>query len=335
MNDTRVSVCLPNFNHSRYLPGAVAALLAQSHPPHEIIIVDDASSDDSVRVLKELSSRHPEIIFLQNDVNQGCCRSTNRAIAASTGDYIFCTAADDLVLPGYFERTTAAMQQHPAAGVCVTLVKYIDETGNEVKKAPKFGRAVPGASEGSAPRFLAPAEVMVQIHRRPWLLYGGPSPLFRRDTIVAAGGLREELGPYTDWFNVHFAALRDGVVAVPEPLVAFRMGAGGFGDSAACSPLIALGKLSQLLQLMRSEPFSRVFPLEFIVRKESDFLYYAFVGGLNVSHRGFKDAINQVAPPVSRWDRLLLAGFALLYLASKAMVFLYSRGKVAPQIRWP
>lgn len=335
MNNSRISVCLPNYNHGRYLAGAVEALMAQSHRPHEIIIVDDTSTDDSVQIIEELCSKYPSIIFLRNDVNQGCCRSTNRAISVATGNFIFNTAADDLVLAGYFEKAVAGLLEHPEAGVCVTQVKFIDEAGRDVQQGNWFWQFYRGRDAvGPGTEFLRPSDVLARIRRNPWFIYGGPSPLFRRETIIAAGGLREELGAYTDWFNVHFAALRDGMVCVPEPLVAFRVVAGGFGEAAARDPILASRRLARVLDLMRDPKFKHIFPPDFISRKEIEFVYYAFAGSLNVAHRSFCWGINQVIPASSLIDRVTLGLLNGLHALFKAVLLWYCRRKRAV-IHWP
>jgi glycosyltransferase involved in cell wall biosynthesis len=335
MSNSRISVCLPNYNHSRYLRGAIDALMRQSLPPHEIIVVDDASTDDSVPILEGLKREFPQVILLRNQTNQGCCRSTNRAIAAATGDYIFATAADDLVLPGYFEKSVAGLQKFPMAGVCVAQVKYIDDAGVEVPLTKQFYRlsADVGRKEKAA-SYLDPSDVIARLKKDPWFLHGGPSPLYRREVILAAGGLHDELGPYTDWFNVHYAALKHGMVYVPKPLVAMRLIAGGFGESSARSPLTAIDKLAQVLQLMRDSKFQDVFPPEFVRRKEVEFAYYAFAGSMNNSHRSLRAGIDLIAPPVSVIDQAMLQLLTRLHQVSKAVLLLYCRRK-RNVIRWP
>src|SRR6266496_154803 len=335
MSNSRISVCLPNYNHSRYLREAIDALTQQSLPPHEIIVVDDASTDDSVPILEGLKREFPQLILLRNETNQGCCRSTNRAIAAATGDYIFATAADDLVLPGYFEQSVAGLQKYPLAGVCVARVKYIDDAGAEVPHTKLFYRLSADARrKEKAANYLDPSDVIARLKRDPWFLHGGPSPLYRREVILAAGGLHDELGPYTDWFNVHYAALKHGMVYVPKTLVAFRLIAGGSGEYSSHSPLTAIDKLAKVLQLMRDSKFQDVFPPGFVLRKEADFAYYAFAGSMNHSHRSLRAGIDLIMPPVSVFDQAMLQLVTKLHQASKAVLLFYCRRK-RNVIRWP
>ena len=65
------SVVLPNYNHAAYIGRALAALLAQERPADEIIVIDDASSDDSLRVIGEFAKAPPSIRVLVNPKNVG------------------------------------------------------------------------------------------------------------------------------------------------------------------------------------------------------------------------------------------------------------------------
>ncbi len=334
MTEARISVCLPNFNHSRYLPGAIEALVAQEPPPYEIIIVDDASTDDSLLIIKKLVDRYPIIRLLQNLENQGCCLSTNRAIAASKGDYIYPTAADDLVLPGFFPRALAGFAAHPEAGVCVTGVKYIDGSGKPTTVAGSSKNWGNFRIRGPVSfTFLNRNIVLQRLRRDPRFLHGGPSPIYRREILQKLGGLQEELGPYTDWFNVHAAALGFGMIHIAESLVAFRIAPGGFGDSGAQNPIVALKLWGRVRSKMQSTKYREIFPLDFVKRKEAEFVYYAFAGSMNISQRKNLEALRRVLPPKYWGDRVLLFLFQQLHRLSKVIILSYTRLGIK-SIRW-
>jgi glycosyltransferase involved in cell wall biosynthesis len=330
-----ISVCMPNYNHGRYLPSAVSAILSQSRPPDELIIVDDGSTDDSMAILEQLADADRRIKVIKNAQNVGCCRSTNRAINAAKGDFIFLTAADDIVLPGYFEKAFAALQLYPSAGVCVAQVKYLDKDGNDVTPKPSFFRSLlKVGSKQKQPSFFDTAAVLVKLRQDSWFLHGGPTPFFRREVILNVGGLHDDLGPYTDWFNVHYAALKYGVVSLPEQLLAFRQLPGSFGEGTARNSIRAIEKLSRVLDYMRSESYRGVFPADFVERKEVDFAYYALVGSLTYSHRDLQHGIEHLIPAATLLDRILLSCLTLLYKGNKAFAYLYCH-RSGREFRWP
>src|SRR5882724_656161 len=102
MPDLLISAIVPNFNHAQYLPRSVGALLDQPLLPCEIIVVDDASTDNSLEVLDGLARKHPLVRVLPNEKNLGCNASMNRAMAQAKADFVLFTAADDEVRSGVF-----------------------------------------------------------------------------------------------------------------------------------------------------------------------------------------------------------------------------------------
>ena len=76
-----LSVVLPNYNHARYLESALVAHLNQSALPLEIIVVDDASTDESRTIVKRLAARHPIVRLVAMPVNGGVNAAMNRGLA--------------------------------------------------------------------------------------------------------------------------------------------------------------------------------------------------------------------------------------------------------------
>src|SRR5712691_9672706 len=107
MTGPYISVVVPCYNDGRYLPLLVSRLQAQSYPPKEIIVVDDASTDDSTEIIEALKVRYPSIRLLRNEQNIGVIHSINRGVEAASGDYLYMTGCDDLPLPGLFEKSVA------------------------------------------------------------------------------------------------------------------------------------------------------------------------------------------------------------------------------------
>ena len=82
-----LSVILPNFNHGKLIPRALGALLNQTPAAKEIIVVDDGSTDDSVKVIEDIARRQPSIRLIRNATNQGIIASVKSALAVATGEY--------------------------------------------------------------------------------------------------------------------------------------------------------------------------------------------------------------------------------------------------------
>src|SRR5262245_48750449 len=109
-----VAVVMANFNHARYLPESLAGIAAQTRPADEVVIVDDGSTDASVAIIERFAADRPSVRFIRNPRNLGVQESVSRALQAVSADYLVWTAADDRLLPGFLERSMAALERHPA-----------------------------------------------------------------------------------------------------------------------------------------------------------------------------------------------------------------------------
>src|SRR2546429_8407572 len=121
MNLPRLSVIVPNYNHARFLPNCLEAILRQSEQPFEIIVIDDDSTDNSVEVIEAFKKRSPIIRFYRHDQNRGVVSGMNRGLELARGDYGYYAAADDQVFPGFFEKALRLLNDHPQAALFCTI----------------------------------------------------------------------------------------------------------------------------------------------------------------------------------------------------------------------
>ncbi|HPT10839.1 MAG TPA: glycosyltransferase, partial [Bacteroidales bacterium] len=106
----RISVVIPNYNYSHYLGERIRSIVAQTLPPAEIIFLDDASSDDSLQVVRPLleSSGIPFRIEV-NETNQGVYRQWIKGIEMATGEYLWIAEADDSCEQDFLEKLSRRM----------------------------------------------------------------------------------------------------------------------------------------------------------------------------------------------------------------------------------
>jgi Glycosyl transferase family 2 len=211
LNLPTLSVLLPNYNHAQFVGGALRAILAQSEQATEIIVVDDGSTDNSVEVIASIARSHPSVRLVCNENNRGVCYSLSRALAEATGEYVYAAAADDQVLPGFFERSLKLLSQHPEAALCCTEPSHIDAiTG-----------IVSANTTGWSARecYFSPPQLAAVMNGRA---IAGHTSIMRRDALLEAGGWIEGLQWYTDWFAVHVMAFRRGICFIPATLALFR-----------------------------------------------------------------------------------------------------------------
>ncbi len=124
-----LSVVLPNFNHSQFLPAAFDALAAQTRPADELIVIDDASVDESVAVITAHLSRFANARLIRNEKNLGVVRNMNIGLELARGDVIAFAAADDVIYPCFFERACALLDAFPQAAFASGRTDIIDADG--------------------------------------------------------------------------------------------------------------------------------------------------------------------------------------------------------------
>lgn len=109
----RVSVIVLCYKYGRFLPAAVRSVLEQRGVDVEVIIVDDASPDDSGQVAREISMGDPRVTAMVLSENVGPVAAFNLALPHVSGKYLVRLDADDELTPGALVRATALLETHP------------------------------------------------------------------------------------------------------------------------------------------------------------------------------------------------------------------------------
>ena len=130
-----VSVICLCYNHSKYVTESIESVLSQSYANIELIIVDDASTDDSQYVIRSFIKSLPQVKFIPLTNNIGNCSAFNIGWRASSGDYVIDLAADDLLLP---ERISLGIEcflnRGSEYGVHFGDASIIDANGNLLRE---------------------------------------------------------------------------------------------------------------------------------------------------------------------------------------------------------
>jgi len=171
-----VSTIIPVYNRASMLREAVASVIAQTYRPIEIIVVDDGSTDDTVRACDELAKKSPvEIkVIHQQNTGPGLAREAGRLLAR--GEFIQYLDSDDLLLPGKFQAQVSGLRSDPGCGVSYGRTRYRHRDG-AVEPLPWKGSGA--RVETMFPSFL---------QSRWW---DTPTPLYRDEVCQKAG-------PWTD-----------------------------------------------------------------------------------------------------------------------------------------
>src|ERR671933_240168 len=182
----RISVCIPTYNYARFLPAAIDSVLAQDHDDYELIVVDNASDDETPEVLARYGDR---IRAHRNERNLGLFGNFARCLELASGELVKFLAADDWLHPAFLREATALMDAHPSVAIASGPGFYVDEDGRV------FGMGTTGVF---APG-LVPGAVALRAQADHLNVVGMPSnTLLRRTALDAAGGFDARFAPAAD-----------------------------------------------------------------------------------------------------------------------------------------
>ena len=106
-----LTIAIPTFNCAHFLPDAIASIMRQGLDDFEILIVDNASEDNTQEVVRSFENRR--IRYLRNPSNLGACENGNRCLANSRGRYVKPLCADDVLLDGVLRKQLAVLETRP------------------------------------------------------------------------------------------------------------------------------------------------------------------------------------------------------------------------------
>ena len=118
------------YNGAKFLAQAIDSILAQTFTDFEFIIINDASSDDSLHIIN--SYKDARIVLIQNTKNIGLTKSLNIGIAKAKGKYVARMDADDISMPKRLEKQFGFMEEHLEFAFCGTTAKTINDVGKEI-----------------------------------------------------------------------------------------------------------------------------------------------------------------------------------------------------------
>lgn len=114
-NSSLVSIVVPVYNAEKFIKDTVKTVIDQTYDNWELLLVDDCSTDKSVKIIKEYQQKDKRIKFFSNSKNSGAAISRNKGIEESRGRYIAFLDADDLWEPKKLEKQVAFMQEKDCA----------------------------------------------------------------------------------------------------------------------------------------------------------------------------------------------------------------------------
>jgi glycosyltransferase involved in cell wall biosynthesis len=210
----RISVAMCVCNGARFLAEQLQSIALQTILPQELVICDDASTDESIAVIEEFGKRAPfQVRLYQNQHRLGPAKNFERAIGLCEGEYIFLCDQDDVWKATKVERMAAALQANPDAAYAFSDAEMVDENGSPLGQT--LWDAV--GLRDKINRFSGTGQLAELLKHN---IVTGATMAFRSSFRDAALPIAE--GWMHDYWLVLLASAVSFGVPVPEPLLSYR-----------------------------------------------------------------------------------------------------------------
>jgi len=225
-----VSVIISLYNHGRYLGQCVESALAQTYGDLEVVIVDDASTDDSLDTARQLQRLDPARVAVHaSPENRGVSRTRNFGVYKSSGDILAFLDADDAWREDKIEKQVQAFRDDPELGLCHTGVRVrCDEPSVEWAAINRgFDRRRLALWSESFDAFSRQAADFGGLDYFGWLLAANPiclsSAALRRQAFKRTRGFVDgQTCQCEDWLLWLKLSMFTRIRCIPEPLTVYR-----------------------------------------------------------------------------------------------------------------
>ncbi len=189
MEDCRqplVTVILTAFNHQNFVRQSIESVFAQEYSNIQLIVIDNASTDDTLGVIERIQVNYPGFQLIKNIFNKGLCKAFNQGLALAKGKYVIDLSGDDVFLPGRIKRQVKAFESASQdTAVVFSNAQYIDVDGTPLRYHYHVGK------DGKAVGKVPTGDVYKKILERYFICT--PTMMMRTEIMLLLGGYDETL----------------------------------------------------------------------------------------------------------------------------------------------
>lgn len=279
------SIIIPNYNGESFLDPCLKSVFSQDYPDFEVILVDNASTDQSVALVRRL---YPLVTIIENRTNRGFAGGCNDGIQVSGGRYLLFLNTDTVLSKNFLSFLYSAAMERPEYGMYAPKIVYPDGS---------LQAAGSGASFSGSSWERGKGKTDLYVYDTPCEVFGpyGAAALFSRELIQTVGGFDEDFFLFVEETDLTFRARLTGYRCWYEPKAVVIHYHGGTAGRASDMALYYLHRntLWYVLKnypcflLLVSSPF-------FIGRNILVVLYYLYQGRGHTVIRAKLDAIRKL-----------------------------------------
>jgi len=189
---------------AEFISQAIEAILSQSYRDFELIIINDASKDNTDQIVRKYALQDKRIKYIRNRENCGVVKTSNLGCRHATGKYLYCASSDDWIKPCFFETAIDNLEKHKAS-LCFLETTFLYENGEY-----RPHKAIENVNELT---YYDP-ERALQVLKNSYV--STASAIVKLDSFIKQGYYSEKMAVYCDIISLNFIAGTEGFVYVPK-----------------------------------------------------------------------------------------------------------------------
>ena len=318
-NHKNLSVVMSNNNQAHLLPHSLKAIVEQSFAPKEVFIIDDASTDNSIDVIQSLVDEYPSITLIRSDQHQGHASSIKKGLDHVTGNYIYVTRAEYILLPHAFEKSIKLLEQYPQAGLCFGI--SIVEDGKIRYESPRPPYIV------GTPSFLPPEKVLDAYIKKDWLITSGTT-ILRKEAVKEVIAFPLVFKDFFIEFSTILVSLKHGACFIPEPMSIENTEPNSFISKLNMSSEARseYAKYRKKAEHLMNTDYANWFPPEYIEHFKNSSIYleaYTLLSNLDRKQKQYLKNFEINLSPSTTTGRLLIFGIEHSVKLQRSILKLY------------
>jgi len=288
MSNPLISVCIPTYNGANYIEAALESIYNQTYSNIEIIVSDDASSDNTLELIKNYESKSRFPLHIYHHKPSGIGANWNYCISQAKGSYIKFLFQDDLLEPSCIADMVQVFQENPDIGLVSCKRHVIIELETDREKIENWLQ-VYGDLQAHLGLNYNPLGIInkrffksKQFYKMPLNVVGEPSAvMFNKDLLNTIGFFREDMTQFLDFEYWYRILKQKNIAVINKKLISFRIHTNQATQKNK-------GKMQNDVVLFKKLLYSDYFWLLNKSRQKQLFLQFNSIGKLLSKHLNIK-----------------------------------------------
>jgi len=312
-----VTIAIPTYNGAAYIAETLSRVLAQTYSSIEVLVVDDASKDETATIVQQFADKDSRIRFVQNEVNLGLVGNWNHCIDLARGEWIKFWFQDDDMVPEAVEyMLQTALSSKQSLVICRRNFRIDDNAIDWLKDY--YGNKLPKLEQYFPEDSIVSAKEVGRLVQEVGLfenVFGEPSTyLFHRAITKQYGYFNIDLSQLCDYEFILRVASNQGFIFVAAPLATFRVHGGSESSKNQEQRKLKLQYIDTLLMLHQFlyDPIYHVFR-HTLAHSVLQNLYQSIYNGF-VEQVGWKRKNELLQPYFARYSNLQTLNYSFVTL---------------------